>query len=93
MTPRPSATCTASALGEARREFDLGDLRDRSRFVLPVLAGVGGMVAPVLIYLAFNAGGEGSHGWGVAMSRTPRWRSACSRWWDVASRTAFGCSC
>ncbi|MGY4772759.1 Na+/H+ antiporter NhaA [Kribbella sp. CWNU-51] len=53
---------------EARREFDLGDLRDRTRFVLPVLAGVGGMVAPVLIYLAFNAGGEGSHGWGVAMS-------------------------
>jgi len=53
---------------EARREFDLGDLRDRSRFVLPLLAGVGGMVAPVLIYLAFTAGGEGAHGWGVAMS-------------------------
>lgn len=53
---------------EARREFDLGDLRDRSRFVLPMLAGVAGMVAPVLIYLAFNAGGPGSHGWGVAMS-------------------------
>ncbi|MET9269407.1 Na+/H+ antiporter NhaA [Kribbella sp. NPDC003557] len=53
---------------EARREFDLGDLRDRSRFVLPMLAGVSGMVVPVLIYLAFNAGGPGSHGWGVAMS-------------------------
>ncbi|MEV6266621.1 Na+/H+ antiporter NhaA [Kribbella sp. NPDC051936] len=53
---------------EARREFDLGDLRDRSRFVLPMLAGVTGMVVPVLIYVAFNAGGPGSHGWGVAMS-------------------------
>lgn len=53
---------------EARREFDLGDLRERSRFVLPMLAGVAGMIAPVLIYLAFNAGGPGSHGWGVAMS-------------------------
>ncbi|WP_350279162.1 Na+/H+ antiporter NhaA [Kribbella sp. HUAS MG21] len=53
---------------EARREFDLGDLRDRSRLVLPMLAGVAGMVAPVLIYLAFNAGGPGGHGWGVAMS-------------------------
>ncbi|GAA1589248.1 Na+/H+ antiporter NhaA [Kribbella sancticallisti] len=53
---------------EARREFDLGDLRDRSRFVLPVVAGVAGMAAPVLIYLAFNYGGEGAHGWGVAMS-------------------------
>ncbi|MFK4084130.1 Na+/H+ antiporter NhaA [Kribbella sp. NPDC020789] len=53
---------------EARREFDLGDLRDRSRFVLPVLAGLSGMVAPVLIYLAFNLGAETAHGWGVAMS-------------------------
>ena len=53
---------------EARREFDLGDLRERSRFVLPMLAGVTGMIVPVLIYVAFNAGGPGSHGWGVAMS-------------------------
>ena len=53
---------------EARREFDLGDLRDRSRFVLPLVAGVAGMVLPVLIFLAFNLGGEGAHGWGVAMS-------------------------
>lgn len=53
---------------EARREFDLGDLRDRSRFVLPVVAGIAGMALPVLIFLAFNQGGEGAHGWGVAMS-------------------------
>ncbi|GAA1571876.1 MULTISPECIES: Na+/H+ antiporter NhaA [Kribbella] len=53
---------------EARREFDLGDLRERSRFVLPMLAGIAGMVAPVLIYTAFNGGGPGAHGWGVAMS-------------------------
>ncbi|GAB3812897.1 Na+/H+ antiporter NhaA [Kribbella italica] len=53
---------------EARREFDLGDLRERSRFVLPVVAGVAGMLLPVLVFVAFNAGGEGAHGWGVAMS-------------------------
>jgi Na+/H+ antiporter NhaA len=53
---------------ELRREFDLGDLRDRSRFVLPLIAGVAGMVLPALIYLAFNLGGEGAHGWGAAMS-------------------------
>ncbi|HEY8788917.1 MAG TPA: Na+/H+ antiporter NhaA [Actinopolymorphaceae bacterium] len=53
---------------EARREIDLGDLRDRRRFVLPVLAGVAGMVIPVAIYLAVNHGGAGAHGWGVAMS-------------------------
>jgi Na+/H+ antiporter NhaA len=53
---------------EARREFDLGDLRDRTRFVLPGLAGVVGMLIPVLIYLAVNHGGAGAGGWGVAMS-------------------------
>ena len=53
---------------EARREFDLGDLRDRRRFVLPCVAGVVGMLIPVLIYLAVNRGGSGAHGWGVAMS-------------------------
>ncbi|GLK99397.1 Na+/H+ antiporter NhaA [Dactylosporangium matsuzakiense] len=53
---------------EARRELDLGDLRDRRRFLLPSAAGVAGMVLPVGIYLAINAGGGGAHGWGVAMS-------------------------
>ncbi|TYB96999.1 Na+/H+ antiporter NhaA [Micromonospora sp. WP24] len=53
---------------ETRREFDLGDLRDRRRFVLPSLAGMIGMLIPVLIFLAVNHGGPGAHGWGVAMS-------------------------
>jgi Na+/H+ antiporter NhaA len=53
---------------EARREFDLGELRERRRFALPLLAGVGGMVAAVGIYLAFNAGRGSSGGWGAAMS-------------------------
>ncbi|MGR6319011.1 Na+/H+ antiporter NhaA [Micromonospora soli] len=53
---------------EARREFDLGDLRDRRRFVLPSVAGVIGMLIPVLIFLVINHGGPGAHGWGVAMS-------------------------
>jgi Na+/H+ antiporter NhaA len=53
---------------EARREFDLGDLRERSRFTLPLAAGLGGMVVPVLIYLAVNAGHGSAHAWGVSMS-------------------------
>ncbi|HTJ33046.1 MAG TPA: Na+/H+ antiporter NhaA [Dactylosporangium sp.] len=53
---------------EARREFDLGDLRDRRRFLLPLAAGIAGMVLPVAIYLVVNRGGPGAHGWGVAMS-------------------------
>ena len=53
---------------EARREFDLGELRERRRAALPLAAGLGGMIVPVAIYLAFNAGHSSAHGWGVAMS-------------------------
>jgi Na+/H+ antiporter NhaA len=53
---------------EARREFDLGELRERRRFALPLLAGIGGMAVAVTIYLAFNAGRSSAHGWGIAMS-------------------------
>jgi Na+/H+ antiporter NhaA len=53
---------------EARRELDLGSLRERRRITLPIAAAVGGMGVAVLIYLAFNAGGDGAHGWGAAMS-------------------------
>jgi Na+/H+ antiporter NhaA len=53
---------------EARREFDLGELRERRRLTMPVLAGLGGMIVPVAIFLAVNAGQASAHGWGTAMS-------------------------
>ena len=53
---------------EARREFDMGELRERRRLALPLVAGIGGMVVPVAIYLALNAGRPSAHGWGIAMS-------------------------
>jgi Na+/H+ antiporter NhaA len=53
---------------ETRREFDLGDLRERRRFVLPLVAGVAGMLIPIGIYLLINLGRPSVHGWGVAMS-------------------------
>jgi Na+/H+ antiporter NhaA len=53
---------------EARREFDLGELRDRRRVQIPLAAGIGGMVMPVAIFLALNAGRSSVHGWGAAMS-------------------------
>src|SRR5262249_19007984 len=53
---------------EARREFDLGELRDRRRVVLPLLAGAGGMLVPIGIYIAFNAGTPAVNAWGTAMS-------------------------
>src|SRR4029077_11742484 len=56
---------------EARRELDLGELRDRRRVTLPVVAGLGGMLVPILIYLAFNAGKSSAPGWGRALSPSP----------------------
>src|SRR3954451_4096785 len=51
---------------EAKRELDLGELRERSRVAIPVVAAIGGMAVPIAIYLAFNAGGAGAHGWAAA---------------------------
>ncbi|MEU0430156.1 Na+/H+ antiporter NhaA [Streptomyces sp. NPDC006290] len=54
---------------EARREFDLGELRERRRVTLPLLAGLSGMIVPVVVYLAITSGhGSAAHGWGAAMS-------------------------
>jgi len=53
---------------EARREFDMGELRERRRVAVPLAAGLGGLVVPIAIYLAFNAGRPSAHGWGAAMS-------------------------
>ncbi len=53
---------------EAKRQLDLGELRERRRLAIPVFAAMGGITLPILIYLAFNAGRAGGHGWGAAMS-------------------------
>jgi Na+/H+ antiporter NhaA len=53
---------------EARREFDLGELRDRRRLTMPVVASLGGMLVPIAIYVAINGGRASAGGWGVAMS-------------------------
>ena len=53
---------------EARREFDLGELRERRRVALPLVVALGGMVVPIAIYLAINFGRSSVSGWGTAMS-------------------------
>ena len=53
---------------EAKRELDLGQLRERKRIAIPVVAALGGIAVPIAIFLAFNAGGAGGKGWGAAMS-------------------------
>ena len=53
---------------EAKRERDLGELREGRRLTVPVLAGLAGMSVSALVYLALTAGGAGAGGWGVAIS-------------------------
>ncbi len=53
---------------EIRREFDMGEMRDRRRVGIPVIAGIGGMALPALIYLAFNGGGSAAEGWGIVVA-------------------------
>jgi Na+/H+ antiporter NhaA len=53
---------------EIRRELDMGDLRERRRVAVPVLAALGGMAIPALIYASFNAGTDAVHGWGIVMA-------------------------
>ncbi|HEY3437087.1 MAG TPA: Na+/H+ antiporter NhaA [Actinotalea sp.] len=52
---------------EVRRELSLGELTDRRRIVLPLAAGLLGMLLPALLYLAVNHGGEAARGWGAVI--------------------------
>ena len=52
---------------EVRRELAVGELTDRRRVVIPVVAGVGGMVVPAALYLLLNPSGEAARGWGVVI--------------------------
>jgi NhaA family Na+:H+ antiporter len=53
---------------EIKRELVRGDLSTPARALLPAAAALGGMIAPALIFLGFNAGKEGVDGWGVPMA-------------------------
>jgi Na+/H+ antiporter NhaA len=53
---------------EIKREFQTGELQDRRAAALPVVAAIGGMIVPALIYVSLNAGGRGSSGWGIPMA-------------------------
>ncbi|MGB5414649.1 MAG: Na+/H+ antiporter NhaA [Polyangiales bacterium] len=53
---------------EIKREMIIGELSDRRKVALPVAAALGGVVAPVLIYLMFQYGEVGERGWAVPMA-------------------------
>lgn len=53
---------------EIKREISVGELSSFKAALLPILAAIGGMVFPALIYLAINGGTEGANGWGIPMA-------------------------
>lgn len=53
---------------EIRREIHDGELADLRRATLPIAAAIGGMIAPALLFVAFNPSGEARRGWGVPMA-------------------------
>ena len=53
---------------ELKREILVGELADPKQAVFPIAAAVGGMLVPVLIYMAFNPEGHTFDGWGVPMA-------------------------
>lgn len=53
---------------ELKREILVGELSDLRQAALPIVAAIGGMVVPALIYIAFNHEGDMMRGWGVPMA-------------------------
>lgn len=53
---------------EVTREFAIGELTDRSRAVVPVVAAGAGLLIPAVIFLLFNPSGEDAQAWGVVIS-------------------------
>ena len=53
---------------EIKREIVAGELANPKAVMVPIVAAVGGMVIPSLIYFLFNTSGEGSSGWGIPVA-------------------------
>ena len=53
---------------EIKREILIGELSSVKAAILPIIAAIGGMVVPALIFLALNSGSIGENGWGIPMA-------------------------
>lgn len=53
---------------ELKRELTNGELASPKKALLPIIAAIGGMVFPAMIYLFFNGNTDAAHGWGISMA-------------------------
>ena len=64
---------------EIKRELVKGELASVRRATLPAVAAVGGMLAPAVVYLAFNAGRPTVGGWGTPTATDIAFSLSCAR--------------
>lgn len=53
---------------EIKREIIVGELSDLSKASLPIIAAIGGMIVPALLYFLINSDPETRSGWGIPMA-------------------------
>ena len=53
---------------ELKRELLVGELANLKHAMLPIIAAIGGMLIPALIYFAMNPSGHTADGWGIPMA-------------------------
>lgn len=53
---------------EIKREVIVGELSDPKAALMPIIAAIGGMVVPALLFYSMNVGGDGAMGWGIPMA-------------------------
>jgi Na+/H+ antiporter NhaA len=53
---------------EVMAEFTIGELTDRARAAVPVLAAIAGLAVPAVIFLLINSAGDNANAWGVVIS-------------------------
>ena len=53
---------------EIKREVLVGELASRRQAILPIMAAIGGMAVPALLYMMFNTSGPAQTGWGIPMA-------------------------
>lgn len=73
---------------EVKRELSAGELRTPARAVLPLIAALGGMVVPGLLYAVINAGSAAQAGWAIPMATDIAFSIGCLSL--VGSRVSHG---
>ena len=53
---------------EVRRELSIGELTERRRITVPIIAGIAGMAFPAALYLLVNGGTDAAGGWGIVIA-------------------------